>query len=87
MSSIQKQADNIALNLELEEAKKTIETISSVITELKIQLKSKDENLNKTLLSHLLIQRQNTLMKSLMLEKRQLETQWFTIKIEWYWKK
>ena len=75
MSSIQKQADNIALNLELEEAKKTIETISSVITELKIQLKSKDENLNKTLLSHLLIQRQNTLMKSLMLEKRQLETQ------------
>ena len=80
MSSVQQQADNIALNLELKEAKKTIETMSSVITDLKIQLKSKDEYLNKALLSQknendLLIQRQNTLMESLMSEKRQMESQ------------
>ena len=80
MSSVQQQADNIALNLELKEAKKTIETMSSVITDLKVQLKSKDEYLNKALLSQknendLLIQRQNTLMESLMSEKRQMEAQ------------
>ena len=80
MSSVQQQADNIALNLELKEAKKTIEAMSSVITDLKVQLKSKDEYLNKALLSQknendLLIQRQNTLMESLMSEKRQMEAQ------------
>ena len=78
MNSVQQQADNIALTLELKEAKKTIDTMSSVISDLKIQLKSKDEYLNKALLSQknendLLIQRQNTLMESLMSEKRQME--------------
>ena len=80
MTSVQQQADNIALNLELKEAKKTIEAMSSVISDLKIQLKSKDEYLNKALLSQknendLLIQRQNTLMESLISEKRQMEAQ------------
>lgn len=54
--------------------------MSSVISDLKLQLKSKDEYLNKALLSQknesdLLIQRQNTLMESLMSEKRQMEVQ------------
>ena len=80
MATVQNQADNIALNLELKEAKKTIDTMSSVISDLKLQLKSKDEYLNKALLSQknesdLLIQRQNTLMESLMSEKRQMEVQ------------
>ena len=80
MTTVQNQADNIALNLELKEAKKTIDTMSSVISDLKLQLKSKDEYLNKALLSQknesdLLIQRQNTLMESLMSEKRQMEVQ------------
>ena len=80
MSSVQQHADNIALNLELKEAKKTIEAMSSVISDLKVQLKSKDEYLNKALLSQknendLLIQRQNTLMESLISEKRQMEAQ------------
>ena len=80
MATVQNQADNIALNLELKEAKKTIDTMTSVISDLKLQLKSKDEYLNKALLSQknesdLLIQRQNTLMESLMSEKRQMEVQ------------
>ena len=80
MNNVQQQADNIALNLELKEAKKTIETMSSVISELKQQLKSKDDYLNKALLNQKnendqLINRQNTLMESLMSEKRQMEIQ------------
>ena len=43
--------ENIGLNLELKEAKKTIEAMSSVIDDLKLQLKSKDDFLNKALLS------------------------------------
>ena len=71
MATIQNQADNIALNLELKEAKKNIDTMTSIISDLKLELKSKDEYLNKALLSQknesdLLIQRQNTLMESLM---------------------
>ena len=72
--------ENIALNLELKEAKKTIEAMSSVIDDLKLQLKSKDDFLNKALLSQknesdLLLQRQNTLMESLISEKRNMEMQ------------
>ena len=72
--------ENRGLNLELKEAKKTIETMSSVIDDLKLQLKSKDDFLNKALLSQknendLLLQRQNTLMESLISEKRNMEMQ------------
>ena len=72
--------ENIGLNLELKEAKKTIEAMSSVIDDLKLQLKSKDDFLNKALLSQknendLLLQRQNTLMESLISEKRNMEMQ------------
>ena len=73
-------SENIALNLELKEAKKTIDTMSSVINDLKLQLKSKDDFLNKALLSQksendILLQRQNTLMESLISEKRNMEMQ------------
>ena len=72
--------ENIGLNLELKEAKKTIEAMTSVIDDLKLQLKSKDDFLNKALLSQknendLLLQRQNTLMESLISEKRNMEMQ------------
>ena len=72
--------ENIGLNLELKEAKKTIEAMSSVINDLKLQLKSKDDFLNKALLSQknendLLLQRQNTLTESLLSEKRNMEMQ------------
>ena len=54
--------------------------MSSVINDLKLQLKSKDDFLNKALLSQksendILLQRQNTLMESLISEKRNMEMQ------------
>ena len=54
--------------------------MTSVIDDLKLQLKSKDDFLNKALLSQkneneLLLQRQNTLMESLISEKRNMEMQ------------
>ena len=80
ISDAQIQADNIGLNLELKEAKKTIETMTSVISELKSQLKAKDDYLNKALLSQknesdLAMNRQNTLMESLYSEKKKMEAQ------------
>ena len=80
ISLIHDNTEKIGLNLELKECKKTIETMSSVINDLRIQLKSKDDFLNKALLSQkkesdLLLQRQNTLMESLISEKRNMEIQ------------
>ena len=80
LDTAQNQADIIGLNLQLKEAQKTIDTLSSVITELKTQLKSKDDYLNKALLSQknendALLSRQNTLMESLYSEKKKMETQ------------
>ena len=80
LDTAQNQADIIGLNLQLKEAQKTIDTLSSVITELKTQLKSKDDYLNKALLSQknendALLCRQNTLMESLYSEKKKMETQ------------
>ena len=80
LDTAQNQADIIGLNLQLKEAQKTIDTLSSVITELKTQLKSKDDYLNKALLSQknetdALLYRQNTLMEYLYSEKKKMETQ------------
>ena len=80
LDEAQNQADIIGLNLELKEAQKTIATMTSVITELKNQLKAKDDYLNKALLSQknetdVLLERQNTLMESLYSEKKKMESQ------------
>lgn len=80
LDEAQSQADIIGLNLELKEAQKTIATMTSVISELKSQLKAKDDYLNKALLSQknetdILLERQNTLMESLYSEKKKMESQ------------
>lgn len=80
LDEAQSQADIIGLNLELKEAQKTIATMTSVISELKSQLKAKDDYLNKALLSQknetdIVLERQNTLMESLYSEKKKMESQ------------
>lgn len=80
ITDTQLQADNLGLNLELKEAKKTIETMSSIISDLKDQLQKKDDNMTKALLRQkeeldATLNRQNTLMESLFSEKKKYENQ------------
>ena len=75
MTGIQAQANNVALNLELKETKKTMETMNSIINDLKQQLQDKDDYYNQQLENqknenNIILYRQNTLMESLISEKK-----------------
>ena len=80
MTGIQAQANNVALNLELKETKKTMETMNSIINDLKQQLQDKDDYYNQQLENqknenNIILNRQNTLMESLISEKKKMEIQ------------
>ena len=80
MTGIQAQANNVALNLELKETKKTMETMNSIINDLKQQLQDKDDYYNQQLENqknenNSILNRQNTLMESLISEKKKIEIQ------------
>ena len=80
LSNITEQADLISLKLELSESKKTIEIMTKAISELKKQLRDKDDYLNRTLLNKKnefdsLINKQNIIMETIISEKNRLENQ------------
>ena len=80
LSNITEQADLISLKLELTESKKTIDIMTQAISELKKQLRDKDDYLNRTLLNKKneydsLISKQNIIMETIMTEKKRLENQ------------
>ena len=80
MNDVQTKANNLALNLEIKETKKTMEMMNNVIKDLKKQLEDKDDYYNKQLENQkneneLIINRQNTLMESLLSEKKKMEIQ------------
>lgn len=73
-------SENITLNLELKEAKKSIELMTSVINDLKKQLKEKDSYLTQALSAQkseneIALNRQNTLIETMYSEKKKLENQ------------
>ena len=77
MTGIQAQANNVALNLELKETKKKM---NSIINDLKQQLQDKDDYYNQQLENqknenNIILNRQNTLMESLISEKKKMEIQ------------
>ena len=80
LSNFTEQADLISLKLELSESKKTIEIMTKAISELKKQLRDKDDYLNRTLLNKKnefdsLINKQNIIMETIISEKNRLENQ------------